>query len=187
MHLTQHQLQPKVDCILRFKDPKPSDDTIKAKFAESNGAKVSEQIRGYKTGNNKANLVALMNQMVTLGDLYEMWENEKSKKLAQTMLQALEGQVRDDWQEIMSERDKWDEDEQKQKFVQMLQTVGTKTFGPKVPKQSLCIGTYWLIQINQLMPYLGIYAQPYSMEELNKIIVKKPAHESHAEVHGRWQ
>ena len=73
--------------------------------------------------------------MVTLGDLYKMWENEMSKKLAQTMSQALEGQVRDDWQEIMSERDKWDEDEQKQKFVQMLQTLGTKTFGPKASKQ----------------------------------------------------
>jgi hypothetical protein len=69
----------------------------------------------------------------------------------------------------------------------MLQTLGTKTFSPKafkqqckvmensnikIPKQSLCIGTYRLIQINQLMPFLGIYAQPYTMEELNKIIVK---------------
>ncbi len=94
--------------------------------------------------------------MVTLGDLYEVWENEKLKKLAQTMLQALEGQVRYDWQEIMSEQDNCDKDKQKQKFVQMLQTLGTKTFGPnafiqlckvmengniKIPEQSLCIGT----------------------------------------------
>jgi hypothetical protein len=66
---SNNQPQPKVDCNLCFKDPKPSDDTIKAKFAKSDGAEVSKQIRGYKTGNNKANLIVLMNQMVTLGDL----------------------------------------------------------------------------------------------------------------------
>ncbi len=125
--------------------------------------------------------------MVTLGDLYKMWENERSKKLAQTMSWALEGQMQDNWQEIMSERNNWDEDEQKQKFVQMLQNLGTKTFDPKalkqqckvmenrnikIPEQSLHIGTYRLIQINQLMPYLGIYARPYTMKELNKIIGK---------------
>jgi hypothetical protein len=58
---SNNQPQPKVDCILCFKDPKPSGDTIKAKFAKSDGAKVSKQIRGYRTGNNEANLVALMN------------------------------------------------------------------------------------------------------------------------------
>ncbi len=149
---------------------------IEAKFAESDGAKVSEQICGYKAGNNKANLVALMNQMVTLGDLYKIWEDGKSKKLAQTMSRALEKQVRDNWREIMSEQNNWDEDNHNRKFVQMLQNLGMKTFGPKAFKQqckvmengyikileqSPCIGTYQLIQINQLMPYLGIYAQPY--------------------------
>jgi hypothetical protein len=60
----------------------------------------------------------------------------------------------------MSEQDNWDEDKQKQKFVQMLQNLGMKTFGPKafkqqckvmengnikIPEQSLCMGTYRLI------------------------------------------
>jgi hypothetical protein len=40
------QSQPKTDCILRFKDPKPNDESIKAKFTESDGAEVSKQIRG---------------------------------------------------------------------------------------------------------------------------------------------
>jgi hypothetical protein len=35
---SNNQPQPKVDCILCFKDPKPRDDAIKAKFAESNGS-----------------------------------------------------------------------------------------------------------------------------------------------------
>ncbi len=74
------QLQPKTDCILRFKDPKPNDESIKAKFTESDRAEVSKQIRGWKTGDNEANLVALMNRLVSLGDMYEMWEDGKVKE-----------------------------------------------------------------------------------------------------------
>ncbi len=111
------QLQLRTDCILRFKDPKPNEESIKAKFTESNGAKVSEQIGGWKTGDNEANLDALMNRMVSLGDMYKMWEDGKSKKLCQTMSRALEGQVRDDWQKLVNDQDDWDEDEQKKKFI----------------------------------------------------------------------
>jgi hypothetical protein len=79
----------------------------------------------------------------------------------------------------MSEGDNWDEDKQKQKFVPMLQNLGTKTFGPKafkqqckvmengnikIPEQSLRIGTYRLIQINRMMPFLGTYAKKYIVE-----------------------
>jgi hypothetical protein len=77
------QSQPKIDCILRFEDPKPNDESIKAKFTESDRAEVSEQIRGWKTGDNEANLIALMNRLVSLGDMNEMWEAGKSKKLCQ--------------------------------------------------------------------------------------------------------
>ncbi len=111
------QSQPKTDCILHFKDPKPNDELIKAKFTESDGAEVSEKIRGWQTGDNKANLLASMNRMVSLGDMYEMWEDGKSKKLCQTMSRALEGQVQDDWQELVNDRDDWDEDKQKKKFI----------------------------------------------------------------------
>ena len=93
---------------------------MKAKFTESDGAEVSEQIRRWKTGDIEANLVALMNRMVSLGDMYEMWEDGKSKKLCQTMSRALEGQVRDDWQELVDDRDDWDKNEQKEKFIRML-------------------------------------------------------------------
>ena len=55
------QLHLKVECILRFKDPKPNEETIKAKFTESGGTEVSEIIREWKTGDYVANLVALMN------------------------------------------------------------------------------------------------------------------------------
>ena len=116
-----NQLQgPKLNCILRAKEPKPNDETMKAKFTESDGAEVSEQIRRWKTGDIEANLVALMNRMVSLGDMYEMWEDGKSKKLCQTMSRALEGQVRDDWQELVDDRDDWDKNEQKEKFIRML-------------------------------------------------------------------
>jgi hypothetical protein len=48
--------------------------------------------------------------------MYEMWEDGKSKKLCQTTSRAWEGQVRDDWHELVNNQDNWDEDEQKKKF-----------------------------------------------------------------------
>ncbi len=74
---SNNQSHSKVECILRFKDPKPNEETIKAKFTESGGTEVSEIICGWKTGDYKAILVALMNRMVTLGYLH--WKNYRYK------------------------------------------------------------------------------------------------------------
>ena len=179
---------PKLNCILRAKDPKPNDETIKAKFTESDGTEVSEQIRGWKTGDVEANLVALMSRMVSLGEMYDMWDDApKSKKLCQTMSRALEGQVRDDWMELVNDRADWNDADQKEKFLTMLQKLGQQTFGPKafkqqckvleegkikIPEASNRVGTYRLIQINRMLPFLGVRAKSYDVEELNKIIVK---------------
>jgi hypothetical protein len=38
-----------------------------------------------KVSENEANLVLLMNRIMNFGDLYKIWENGKSKKLAQTV------------------------------------------------------------------------------------------------------
>ncbi len=70
-----------------------------------------------KTGDNKANLIMLMNRIASLGFPYKMWENRKSRKLALTMSQALDGQVRDDWQEVIGEQDDWDHNEMKEQFI----------------------------------------------------------------------
>jgi hypothetical protein len=75
---SNNQSQPKVDCITRFKDPKPCNKSIKAKFFESGRNKVSEQIQSCKTGDFKANLIALMNRIISLGDLNSMLEEVKS-------------------------------------------------------------------------------------------------------------
>ncbi len=151
--------QLKVNCILQFKDPKPSEESIKAKFTKSDGSEVSEIIHGFKTGDAEANLVALMNRIVNLKDLYEMWEDGKSKKLAQTMSRALDGQVRDDWLELISEVDDWNpcRNGEKETFMQLVKQLGQTTFGPKaykqqckvmengepkIPESNLCNGTY---------------------------------------------
>ena len=42
----------------------------------------------------------------------------------------------------------------------------------KIPETSLRISSYRLIQINQMLPLLGIGAKLYDTVELNKIIVK---------------
>ena len=74
---SNNQSHLKVECILRFKDPKPNEETIKAKLTESSRTEVSEIIHGWKTGDNDANLMALMNRMVTLGSLH--WKYYKYK------------------------------------------------------------------------------------------------------------
>lgn len=68
-----------------FKPPKPSQDTVKAKFNEYEDTKVSENIQSYQAGNDYGNLVALMSCMVRLGDMYELWIEGKSRRLAQVM------------------------------------------------------------------------------------------------------
>ena len=93
---------PQLNCVLCFKDPTPSDKSIKAKFTESDGTEVSEQVKGFKNGDSDANFIVLMSQITSLGDLYKMWENGHLRKLAQTMTRELNSQVRDDWLEIMS-------------------------------------------------------------------------------------
>ena len=176
--------QVKINCILRFKEPKPSDHEIKAKFFEADGTEVSEQIRKFKTGDNDA-LVALMNEIVGLGDLYVMWENGGPRKLAQTLLRALKGKARTDWLAIINDHER--EDNSKQNFIRLLQQLGLKAFGPKafkdqckamdkgkigIPENNLRKGTERLFKINKLLLYLGIYAQEYTIEETNKVIVK---------------
>jgi hypothetical protein len=42
----------------------------------------------------------------------------------------------------------------------------------EITKADLRAGTHRLLQINRLLPFLGIYAEEYSLIELNKIIVK---------------
>ncbi len=90
-----------------FKDPKPSDYQIKAKFYEADESEVIKQIHCFKTGDNQANLVNLMSQMVGLGNSYELWENGDSRKLGQLLNRALSGQVKDNWQELLEEVDDW--------------------------------------------------------------------------------
>jgi len=75
----QQQNKPQLKCILHFKDPKLNDSKIKAIFYEADDSEVSEQIMCFKTGDINASLVILMDQMVGLGDLYDMWNNGDSQ------------------------------------------------------------------------------------------------------------
>jgi hypothetical protein len=128
-----------------------------------------------------------MSQTTGLGDLYKMWEDGNLRKLAQTMTRALDGQVRDDWLEIMSDQNDWDNNDEKVEFIGLLKQLRTKAFGPKaykqqcnvtesskikIPYSNLRKGTERLVQINKLLPYLGIHAHKYTIEQLNKIITK---------------
>ncbi len=80
----------------------------------------------------------------------------------------------------------WDNGDEKNEFMKMLQKLGMSTFGLKafknqckamekglikIPENNLRNGTYPLIQINRMIPFLGTSARKYSIEDLNKIIV----------------
>ena len=69
--------------VLQFKDPKPSDDQIKAKFYEADNLEVIKQIRCFKAGDNHGNVVNLISRIVELGNSYELWQGGDSRKLAQ--------------------------------------------------------------------------------------------------------
>ncbi len=107
-------------------------------------------------------------------------------RVAQVLSQALDNQVREEWQGITSEIDDW-EQANKAFSVQLFQLLGKQIFGPtafktqcrameksniKIPKNDLRAGTHRMFQINRLLPHLGIYAEEYSLTKLNKIIVK---------------
>ena len=181
------QNKPQLKCILHFKDPKPNDKEIKAKFYEADDSEVSEQIMCYKTGDVHANLVILMDRMVGLGDLYDMWNDGDSRKLGQSLHRALSGQVKKDWQRIMGDVVDWDNID-KEEFIRLLKQLAKKTFGPKAFKQQCKVmddgkikipsnstlrnGAQRFFQINLMLPYLGEFAREYTTEELNKIITK---------------
>jgi hypothetical protein len=74
--------QNKSGCVIKFKLPKPSEDTIKAKFLKDDGTEVSENLCAFSSGKDYANLVALMSCIVELGDMYGLWANGKSEKLS---------------------------------------------------------------------------------------------------------
>ena len=163
--------------ILCFKPPKPRrDKSIKAKFFEANDTEVSEQIRSYQSGDDHTNLVALMSHMVRLGDMYGLRVKGKSQKLAQMMSQALEDQVREEWQSITSEVDNWEQDNMKAVFTQLLQRLGQQVFGPtafttqclaiehgdiKISESELRAGAYRMFQINRSLPYSRRAQQDY--------------------------
>jgi hypothetical protein len=122
-----NKFQPKI--VLQFKDPKPSDNQIKSKFYKVDESEVTEQIRCFKTGDIHANLVNVTSRIFELGNSYELWENVDSRKLAQSLNRALSGQVKDNWKEILGDDNNW-RDVDKDRFVQMLQKLGAKRFGP---------------------------------------------------------
>lgn len=137
---TPQQNKVQLICILHFKDPKPNDREIKAKFFEADDAEVSEQIMCYSTGDIQANLVILMERIVGLGDLYDMWQDGDSRKLSQSMHRALNGQVKKDWNRIITGVANWNAVD-KDEFVRLLQRLATKTFGTKAYKTQIKVAS----------------------------------------------
>ncbi len=58
-----------------------------------------------------------MSRIIGLGDMYDLWIKGKSKKLAQVMSRALDDQVREEWQAIISEVNDWEQANMKTVFI----------------------------------------------------------------------
>ena len=160
------QNQPKVNCILHFKDPKPSNNFIKAKFYEADETEVSKLI-----------LLHLHSWIklwvwVTCMRCYKMENQETWSDNVLSTRGSSERQL------VRNNCRSW--------LVRWIQTK-FQSFGPtaykdqckamqkgkiKITENNLQKGTEWLFQINKLIIYLGIYTRKYSVEELNKIIEK---------------
>ncbi len=85
-----------------------------------------------------------------------MFENGKSKKLAQTMSRALDDQVRDDWIEIVNGVNDWDNNEEKKEFIRLLKKLGSATFGPKAFKNQCKVMEDGMLKIPENYLELGL-------------------------------
>jgi hypothetical protein len=91
---------------------------------DTGGESVKEYLKIYQDGDDRYNLIALMIQVMELGNSYKCWSKaEKAKKLANTMKQALNGKAKRKWTELTNKRTAWKEANMQEKFYKMLQKL----------------------------------------------------------------
>jgi hypothetical protein len=93
------------ETILHFEIKELTNNKIEAKFTDTGGESVKEYLNIYQDGDDRYNLIALMLQVMELGDSYECWSKTgKAKKLDNTMKWALNGKAKKKWTEITNKR-----------------------------------------------------------------------------------
>jgi hypothetical protein len=122
--------------IVHFKILELNKNKIEAKFTDTGGDSVKEYLNIYQDGDDRYNLIALMLQVMELGDSYKCWsEAGKANKLANMMKRALNGKAKKKWTEIMTKRMAWNKANMQEKFYKMLQKLGKENFGTRAYKK----------------------------------------------------
>ena len=78
-----------------------------------------------------------MSRMVGLGNMYGLWVEGAVQKLAQTMSRALEDQVREEWQTIITEVANWEQENMKAASRLEQQVFGPTTFKTQCQAQDI--------------------------------------------------
>ena len=178
---------------LTYKHVEPNSRTIEAKFTNSEGEKVKEQIHVWANGDTKPQLVLFCKTMVQNGDTYEMFTPTKAKSLAQTMARALiHTRGRDKWAQIMKGRNDWtqlDPNDQRDEFLKMLYKFTDKMIGRNAYEKQVEAWneglTYrgnkpedhveaaeQLFRMNEDALYLGTEGEQKSGKEVCRMLVK---------------
>jgi hypothetical protein len=81
--------------IVHYEIPELNKHKIVAKLTDTGGESVKEYLNIYRDGDDRYNSIALMLQVMELGDSYVCWSKaEKAKRLANTMKWALNGKAK---------------------------------------------------------------------------------------------
>jgi hypothetical protein len=121
-------------CISKI--PELNKNKIEAKFTNTGGESVKEYSNIYQDRDGRYNLIALILQVMELGDSFKCWSKAgKAKKLANTMKWALNGKAKKKWMEITNKRMAWNKANMQEKFYKMLQKLGKECFGTRAYKK----------------------------------------------------
>jgi hypothetical protein len=141
----------------------------------------------FQEGDPKENLVGLFNQLIDLGNLYDLW-GSSMKTVCQIFARALSGKPREKWSKIVKKQASFtDNNNNCKEFIKMCQTAASKILGMKAfrNQEAAMDNTMTLpsnkpfrdsikqyFTMNKDMKYLGEEGKSYSVHTLNKQITK---------------
>ena len=87
----------KTKAILKMRPARKPELTIKASFEDVDGNEVKELVYTFDDGDAKENCVLILLQLKQLGRRYNLWQDEKYKKLTQVGGRAFSGRAAEVW------------------------------------------------------------------------------------------
>ena len=120
----------KTKAILKMKPARKPEHTIKASFEDVDGNEVKELIYTFDDGDPKDNCVLTQLQLRILGRRYQLWEDDKYKKLTQVGGRAFSGRAAEVWADkVENARAPRANANREEYFVGLLKEFSKKYFG----------------------------------------------------------